>query len=90
MRIKDVTEQQRDEILDEIAKQEVAINVHFIPLPKLSFFKNMGYKIENYPQAYKNYSCEISLPIYPQLTNEEVDFVIETVKNAYTKVVQKK
>jgi len=90
LRIKDVTEQQRDEILDEIAKQEVAINVHFIPLPKLSFFKNMGYKIENYPQAYKNYSCEISLPIYPQLTNEEVDFVIETVKNAYTKVVQKK
>lgn len=90
LRIKDVTEQQRDEILDEIAKQGVAINVHFIPLPMLSFFKNMGYKIENYPQAYKNYACEISLPIYPQLTSEEVDFVIETVKNAYTKVVQKK
>src|ERR1017187_504220 len=90
LRIKDITETQRDKIIEEIAKQDVAVNVHFIPMPMLSYFKELGYKIENYPQAYRNYACEISLPVYPQLTNEEVDFVIKTVINAYAKVVQEK
>lgn len=87
LRIKEITEQQRDDIIDEIAKQEVAVNVHFIPMPMLSFFKNQGYDINDYPKAYKNYSQEISLPIYPQMTTEEVDFVIITVINAYEKVI---
>jgi len=90
MRFKDISEQQRDDIIDEIVKQEVFVNVHFIPMPMLSFFKNLGYDIANYPQAYKNFACEISLPVYPQLTNEEVSFVIETVISAYEKIVLKK
>ncbi len=87
LRIKDVTEEQRDAIIDEIAKNDVAVNVHFIPLPMLSFFKQQGYEIANYPQSYKNFACEISLPVYPQLTDVEADFVISTVKNAYEKVM---
>ena len=87
MRIKNATEQQRDDIIDEIAKQEVAVNVHFIPMPMLTFFKNMGYSIDDYPQAYNNFSHEISLPIYPQLKDEEIDFVIETVVDACKKVM---
>ena len=90
LRIKDITEEQRDEMMQELANHEIAVNVHFIPMPMLSFFKEQGFNIVNYPVSYKNYSCEISLPIYPQLTNEEVDFVIETIKNASTKIVQKK
>lgn len=90
LRLKDVTEQQRDEIIDEIAKKEVAVNVHFIPMPMLTFFKDQGYDINNYPQSYKNYSQEISLPIYPQLTNEEIEFVIRTVIEAFEKVVLEK
>jgi len=89
LRIADITEAQRDEIIDEIAKSEVAVNVHFIPMPMLSFFKNKGYDITNYPQAHKNYTAEISLPIYPQLTTEEVNFVINTVVDAYRKVIFK-
>lgn len=89
LRIKGITEQQRDDIIDLIAKQEVAVNVHFIPMPMLSFFRNQGYDIANYPQAYKNYAQEISLPIYPQLTSEEVDFVIQTVIEAYKTVIPK-
>jgi len=89
LRINNITEQQRDDIIDEIAKHEVAVNVHFIPLPMLSFFKNQSYDIVNYPQAYKNYSQEISLPIYPQLSEEEVNFVIKTVCDAYKKVIVK-
>ena len=88
LRIKEVTEHQRDLIIDEISKKDVAVNVHFIPLPMLTFFKNQGFKIEDYPQAYANYKCEISLPIFPQLTNEEVEYVIDTVKNAYNTVIK--
>lgn len=90
LRLKDVTEQQRDEIIDEIARKEVAVNVHFIPMPMLTFFRDQGYDINNYPQSYKNYSQEISLPIYPQLTNEEIEFVIRTVIEAFEKVVLEK
>ena len=88
LRIKGIDEGQRDAIIDEIAKKEVSVNVHFIPLPMLTFFKEQDYHIKDYPQAYKNYACEISLPIYPQLTDEEVFFVIKTVKEAYETVIQ--
>lgn len=89
LRIKDVTEQQRDEIIQEIAKSEVAVNVHFVPMPMLTLFREMGYDIKEYPQAYRNYAHEISLPIYPQLTDEQADFVIRTVVEAHDKVMGK-
>lgn len=86
LRIKDCTERQRDAMIDEIAKSEVAVNVHFIPMPMLSFFHNMGYDIKDYPQAYDNYKCEISLPIYPQLDDEKLQFIIQTVIKAHDTV----
>ena len=86
LRIKNFSEEQRDAMIEEIAKKEVAVNVHFIPMPMLSFFKQLGYNIEDYPVAYNNYKHEISLPIYPQLTTEEVDYVVESVIEAYDKV----
>lgn len=89
LRIKDVTEHQRDEIIQEIAKSEVAVNVHFVPMPMLTLFREMGYDIKDYPQAYCNYAHEISLPIYPQLTDEQADFVIRTVVEAHNKVMGK-
>ncbi|RRJ89570.1 DegT/DnrJ/EryC1/StrS family aminotransferase [Paenimyroides tangerinum] len=87
LRIKDISEEQRDLIIDEIAKTGVAVNVHFIPMPMLTFFKEKGFKIEDYPQAYNNYKCEISLPIYPQLTQEQIDYIINAVKSAYKTVI---
>ena len=86
MRIKDITEAQRDAIINKIAEKEVAVNVHFIPMPMLTLFKEMGYKIEDYPQAYANFKGEISLPIYPQLTNEQVHFVIDCVVEAVEEI----
>lgn len=86
LRIKSFTKEQRDAMIEEIAKKEVAVNVHFIPMPMLTFFKEMGYDINNYPQAYENYKSEISLPIYPQLTDKQVNYVIDTVMEAYEKV----
>lgn len=86
LRIKGFTEDQRDKMIDEIAKSEVAVNVHFIPMPMLSYFHSLGYAMENYPQAYENFKSEISLPIYPQLNEEKVNFVVQVVKAAYKKV----
>lgn len=86
LRIKNITEEKRDAMIDEIAKKEVAVNVHFIPMPMLTFFKQQGYDIADYPVAYNNYKREISLPIYPQLTDEQVRYVIDTVITAYEKV----
>jgi len=86
LRIKSFSDEQRDAMIEEIAKKEVAVNVHFIPMPMLTFFKEMGYDINNYPQAYENYKSEISLPIYPQLTDDQVNYVIDTVIEAYEKV----
>ncbi|MCM1041086.1 MAG: DegT/DnrJ/EryC1/StrS family aminotransferase [Bacteroides sp.] len=90
LRIKDFTEAQRDRMIEKITEREVAVNVHFVPMPMFSFFKGLGYRIEDYPQAYRNYSAEISLPIYPQLEPEEVEFVIETVKEAYRAVQEER
>ena len=82
LRIKGITEQQRDEIMQRIFAQEVSVNVHFIPLPLLSFYKNNGYDIQHYPTTYDNYSREISLPVYYDLTDEQVQTVIQAVQQA--------
>lgn len=87
LRINEISEIQRDCIIDEISKKGVAVNVHFIPMPMLTFFKEQGYNINDYPQAYANYACEISLPIYPQLTNDQVSYIIDTVIDAYKTII---
>ena len=89
-RINSITEDQRDEIISEIAKFDVAVNVHFRPLPMLSYFKDCGFDIAEFPNSYKNYSHEISLPIYPQLTYDEVEYIIHAVVVSYEKVILKK
>ncbi|MBO4851506.1 MAG: DegT/DnrJ/EryC1/StrS family aminotransferase [Prevotella sp.] len=90
LRVKGFTEAQRDAMINEVARSEVAVNVHFVPLPMLTYYKQLGYDIADYPQAYHNYEHEISLPVYPQLDNEKVDFVIKTVKAAYETVCSEK
>lgn len=89
LRINGITEDQRDAIIDNIAHHDVAVNVHFIPMPMLTLFKNMGFDIVDFPQSYKNYCCEISLPVYPQITDEMAKYITDTVINAYNKVVGK-
>lgn len=87
LRIKGITEEQRDKIIDAVMAEGVSVNVHFQPLPLLSIFKEKGYDIADYPSAFDSYSREISLPIYPQLSNEQADFIVETMKIATEKVL---
>lgn len=84
LRIKGITEEQRDEIMQQIFAKGVSVNVHFIPVPGLSYYKKLGYDVHNYPVAYDNYSREITLPVFYNLTPEQMktvaDVVIEVVE----------
>jgi dTDP-4-amino-4,6-dideoxygalactose transaminase len=81
--IKGITEIMRDEMIDHIQGIGVSVNVHFIPLPLLTLFREKGYSIDDYPVSLAKYSTEITLPVYPQLTDEQVDYVISAVVQAY-------
>lgn len=87
LRIKDITEAQRDAIIQEIFEYDVAVNVHFQPLPLLSAYKNLGYQIEDYSKAYAAYASEISLPVYFDLTDEQVQTVIASVCASVEKIL---
>ena len=87
LRIKGITEEQRDEIIREIFSYDVSVNVHFIPLPKMSFYKNLGYDIDNYPTTLDNYSREISLPVFYDLTDEMIAKVLKSVISTVEKVL---
>jgi len=89
LRIRNITEEQRDSIIEEINKRGVSVNVHFIPLPMLKIFRDRNYNIEDYPVSYNNYSREITLPVYPQLTDNEVNTIINAVKDACKSVIHK-
>jgi dTDP-4-amino-4,6-dideoxygalactose transaminase len=78
LRIKNITEATRDQIIADISENQVAVNVHFQPLPLLTAFKS-EFNIDDYPVAFNNYACEISLPVYYNLTNEQAKTVVETV-----------
>ena len=85
--IKGITESMRDDMIDIITGMGVSVNVHFIPLPMLSLFKEKGYSIDAYPMSHTKFSREISLPIYPQLTNDQADYVLSAVILAYNNVI---
>jgi dTDP-4-amino-4,6-dideoxygalactose transaminase len=84
LRINHITEIQRDAIMQKIFDADVSVNVHFIPVPMTSYYSSLGFKIEDYPVTYKNFSCEISLPVYIDLTDDE----IKTVTNAVIQAVE--
>lgn len=89
LRIHDISEEERNLIIYEIYEQDVAVNVHYLPLPMLSFYKHRGYNIEDFPTAFDNYKAEISLPVYYDLSDEDVNTVIKAVVNAVNKVLKK-
>ena len=87
LRIKGITEQQRDLIIQEIFNADVSVNVHFIPVPATSFYKSLGYDLLNYPVTYDNFSREISLPVFYDLSPEQQNTVINAVKNAVNTIL---
>lgn len=74
--IPSVTYEQRGEIINRMAEREIACNVHYKPLPLLTAYKNLGFDIKDYPNAYDHFAHEITLPLHTCLTDEEADYVI--------------
>jgi dTDP-4-amino-4,6-dideoxygalactose transaminase len=87
LRIKGITELQRDAIMQEIFEADVSVNVHFIPVPAMSFYKNMGYDVTNYKTTLDNFKREISLPVFYDLSDEQIRVVVNAVVNAVNKVL---
>ena len=76
-RIPNITLEQRQSIIEQMAEEGIATNVHYKPLPMMTAYKNMGFDIKNYPNAYAHFANEITLPLHTKLTNEEVDYIID-------------
>lgn len=87
LRIKGAGEEQRDEVIQRIFDRDVAVNVHYQPLPLLTAFKSKGYRMEDYPVAYDSYCREISLPVWYGLDDELADEVIRAVVDAVNEVM---
>ena len=79
-RIPGIDESERNKIIIDMAKKGVSCNVHYKPLPLLTAYKNLGFKIEDYPNAYNLYKNEITLPLHTKLTDEQVEFIITSYK----------
>ena len=77
-RVPGVTDQQRREIIIKMAEAGVACNVHYKPLPMHTAYKKLGFDIKDYPNSYRHYENEITLPLHTKLTDEEVEYIIGT------------
>lgn len=80
MRIPGITETKRNEIVAKMADAGVACNVHFKPLPMHTAYKNLGFDVKDYPNAYRQYANEITLPLHTLLTDEEVEYIAGTMQ----------
>ena len=87
LRIKGISESQRDAIIQRISDQDVSVNVHYQPLPLLTAFKSEKNLIKQYPAAYDSYCREITLPVWYGLTDEMIDQVVKTVVQSVEEVL---
>jgi len=87
LRIRGISEEQRDTIIQKITGSGVEVNVHFLPIPMLSFYKEQGHDIKSTPCAYDNYSREITLPLYLDLSEDQQEIVIQSVVDSVLSVL---
>lgn len=78
VRIPKASEEDRNQIIIDMAERGIACNVHYKPLPMMSAYKNMGFDIKDYPNSYNQYKNLISIPIFSKMTDEENRYVIDT------------
>ncbi|OIJ11260.1 capsular biosynthesis protein [Anaerobacillus alkalilacustris] len=80
VRIPEISEEKRNEIIIKMAEAGVACNVHYKPLPMFTAYKNLGFDIKDYPNAYKQYANEVTLPLHTLLSDEEVQYIMDCLK----------
>ena len=79
LRIEDIDMEKRNEIISKMGERGVSTNVHYKPLPLLTAYKELGFDIADYPNAYNLFLNEISLPLYSTLSDEAVDYIIDNL-----------
>lgn len=87
IQVKGATEAQRDQIINHIFEEQVSVNVHFQPLPLLTAYKSRGYRMDDYPVAYEKYEKEITLPVYFNLSEEDLKQITAAVIKSVHKVM---
>ena len=80
IRVPGIGENKRNELISELAERGVSCNVHYKPLPMMTAYKNLGWSAEDFPNAYDYYKNLISLPLHTHLSNEDVEYVCEMVR----------
>ena len=83
-RIPGIGLKERQEIIEELAEQGISANVHYKPLPMHTAYKRLGFQIEDYPNSYKKFENEITLPLHTKLTDEEAAYVLEKYSRILT------
>jgi dTDP-4-amino-4,6-dideoxygalactose transaminase len=73
--------QYRNEVITKMAERDIACNVHFKPLPMMTAYRNLGFDIKDYPNAFNQFQNEITLPLHTRLTDEEVEYVLHNFKD---------
>ncbi|WP_315280881.1 DegT/DnrJ/EryC1/StrS aminotransferase family protein [Fusobacterium hwasookii] len=81
IRLKNQDEEKRNEVIAKLGENDIATNVHFQPLPLLTAYKNLGFKIEDYPNAYNQYKNEISLPLHDFLSEDDIRYIVSQLKD---------
>lgn len=76
----------RNDFITKMAERGIATNVHYKPLPMHTAYKNLGFDIKDYPNAYAMYQNEMTLPLHTRLTDEDVEFIIENFREVYQEV----
>ena len=76
VRLRGKTVEERNEVITKMAERGIACNVHYKPLPMMTAYKNLGFDISDYPNAYAQYENEVTLPLHTRLTDEDVEYVI--------------
>lgn len=83
-RVPDATLDERQQIIVRMAEQGIATNVHYKPLPMMTAYRNLGFDIAHFPNAYAQFVNEITLPLHTRLTDEQVDYIIDRYTDILT------
>ena len=87
-RIPGISAEERNEIIVKMAEEGIATNVHYKPLPMHTAYKNLGFDIKDYPNAYAHFENEITLPLHTRLSDEDVEYILEKYKNILARYIK--
>lgn len=88
MRVIGASQKERNELIQKMAELGVAVNVHYKPLPMLTAYQNLGFDIKDYPNAFRMFENEITLPLHTKLSNQDVSYVLECLEHAAADILK--